>query len=352
MSEPTTRATTSSTNGPAASAAPASQQSALAEPKLHAHAAAADACADAVGQHAVSHTMPETPTFDVMGGAARHEIKIHEHGFVALVDVMPRLVPIGQTADSAIVQAARVSYGAGTKMVNEDKGLIRYLLRHRHTTPFEMVEFKFHVCMPIFIARQWIRHRTANVNEYSARYSIIRDRFYTPSLEQVRKQSKSNRQGGEELFNLGDAEDVKTAQDFVDYLSRVEQFYKEYLSLAERGVSRELARIGLPVNMYTEWYWKIDLHNLLRFLALRMDGHAQLEIRQFATAMHDLVKPIVPITMQAWRDYEFEALHLTRLEIDALRAISRGERGDIATENKREKAEWVEKAARLGFSVE
>ncbi len=310
-----------------------------------------NAC-EGVPPNPIRHTMPETPTFDVMAGAARSEIKIHEHGFVALVDVMPRLIPVGQTADSAIVQAARVSYGAGTKMVNEDKGLIRYLLRHRHTTPFEMVEFKFHVCMPIFIARQWIRHRTANVNEYSARYSIIRDRFYTPTLEQVRKQSKSNRQGGEELFDLGDAEDVKTASDFVNYLTRVEAFYKEYLSLAERGVSRELARIGLPVNMYTEWYWKIDLHNLLRFLALRMDGHAQLEIREFAGAMHDLVKPIVPITMEAWRDYEFESLHLSRLEIDALKAIARGERGELPTENKREKAEWTEKAARLGFKVE
>src|SRR3954470_10531657 len=140
----------------------------------------------------------ETETYDVMEGASRWEIKVHDHGMVALLDVMPRFAPVGKTADYAIVQAARVSYGEGTKQVSEDRGLIRYLARHRHTTPFEMVEFKFHHVMPIFVARQWIRHRTANVNEYSARYSVVRDRFYHPSVENVRKQSTSNRQGGEE----------------------------------------------------------------------------------------------------------------------------------------------------------
>src|SRR3954453_15265516 len=141
---------------------------------------------------------PESQVYDVMGGDARWEVKVHEHGLVALLDVMPRFAPVGKTADFAIVQAARVSYGAGTKKINEDRGLIRFLARHRHTTPFEMVEFKFHHCMPIFVARQWIRHRTANVNEYSARYSVVKDRFYPPGVENVRKQSTSNRQGGEE----------------------------------------------------------------------------------------------------------------------------------------------------------
>src|SRR3954454_17759100 len=150
--------------------------------------------------------------FDVMGGSARWEIKVHDHGLVALVDAMPRLAPVGKTADFAIVQAARVSYGAGTKQVNEDRGLIRYLARHRHTTPFEMVEFKFHHVMPIFIARQWIRHRTANVNEYSARYSVVQDRYYRPSVSNVRRQSASNRQGGEEPI------DALTAQQFVQWL--------------------------------------------------------------------------------------------------------------------------------------
>src|SRR6476469_3182494 len=159
----------------------------------------------------------EGQTHDLMEGSGRWEVKVHDHGLVALTDVMPRLAPVGKTADFAIVQAARVSYGAGTKQVNEDRGLIRYLARHRHTTPFEMVEFKFHHVMPIFIARQWIRHRTANVNEYSARYSIVRDRFYKPSPENVRKQSASNRQGGTEQI------DNATAQEFLDYLDEIER---------------------------------------------------------------------------------------------------------------------------------
>jgi thymidylate synthase (FAD) len=324
--------------------------------------------------------VPAGTLHDVMRGAARIEIPCLDHGFVALVDAMPRLIPEGQTADSAIVQAARVSYGAGTKQVHEDRGLIRYLLRHRHTTPFEMVEFKFHIAMPIFIARQWIRHRTANVNEYSARYSILPDRFYRPSLEAVRKQSKSNRQGGEETFvsaagkAAGTAggtgvspvpdppsgtspapdEATQTAQDFLAFLDRSEALYKDYTALTNAGVSRELARMGLPVSVYTEWYWKCDLHNILRFLSLRMDKHAQLEIRIFAQAMHDLIASIVPITMEAWRDYEFEALHLTRLEIDALSQSLRagGSMQPIATDNKREQAEWQDKAVRLGFSPE
>src|ERR1700689_4159892 len=158
----------------------------------------------------------ETEVFDVMGGAARWEMKVHDHGLVALVDVMPRLAPTGKTADFAIVQAARVSYGEGTKQINEDRGLIRYLARHRHTTPFEMVEFKFHHVMPIFVARQWIRHRTANVNEYSARYSVVKDRFYRPSVEGVRQQSKTNRQGGEAPA------DISTAEDFLRYLEKAE----------------------------------------------------------------------------------------------------------------------------------
>jgi thymidylate synthase (FAD) len=296
-------------------------------------------------------TFSDLPWRDVMGGALRQEIKVHDHGFVALVDAMPRLVPEGQTADSAIVQAARVSYGQGTKQVNEDRGLIRYLLRHRHTTPFEMVEFKFHIAMPIFIARQWIRHRTANVNEYSARYSIVKDRFYTPSLDAVRKQSSSNRQGGEVLFNTDgtNAEEVRTAEDFLAFLKDVEALYPRYLALTERGVSRELARIGLPVNLYTEWYWKCDLHNLLRFLSLRMDEHAQLEIRDYARAMFNLIEPIVPFTVEAWKDYELGAVHLSGLEVQALKALAAGGDGRIATENKREQAEWDAKRAKIGF---
>ena len=280
----------------------------------------------------------EGEVYDVMNGAGRWEIKVHDHGLVALVDVMPRLVPKGKTADTAIVQAARVSYGEGTKQVNEDRGLIRYLARHRHTTPFEMIEFKFHHVMPIFVARQWIRHRTANVNEYSARYSIVRDRFYRPSLENVRKQSTTNRQGGEEPI------DNATAQEFLDYLERVEKHYDEYEKLMEKGVARELARIGLPVNVYTEWYWKIDLHNLFHFLSLRMDAHAQQEIRDYATAMFALVQPIVPIAAEAFIDYNLNSMHLTRLEIEAIRSGQ-----PLGTQNKREAAEWEEKKKRLGI---
>lgn len=302
----------------------------------------------------VSRAVKVTPApamVDVMQGAARIEIPCLDHGFVALIDAMPRLIPQGQTADAAIVQAARVSYGAGTKQVNEDRGLIRYLLRHRHTTPFEMIEFKFHIAMPIFIARQWIRHRTANVNEYSARYSIVPDRFYRPTLEAVRKQSKSNRQGGEETFASEDGTQVaQTAQDFLNFLERSEALYQDYAKLTDAGVSRELARMGLPVSVYTEWYWKCDLHNILRFLSLRMDSHAQLEIRVFAQAMHDLIARIVPVTMEAWRDYDMEAMHLTRLEIEAIKAsVATGTRAAIATDNKREQAEWEEKAGKLGM---
>lgn len=292
----------------------------------------------------------ERPLRDVMDGASRLEIKVLDHGFVALVDAMPRLVPEGQTADAAIVQAARVSYGQGTKAVSEDRGLIRYLLRHRHTTPFEMVEFKFHIAMPIFIARQWIRHRTANVNEYSARYSIVPDRFYTPTIDAIRKQSKNNRQGGEETFAAdANADDAKTASAFLEYLGDAEALYAKYLKLTEAGVSRELARMGLPVNVYTEWYWKCDLHNILRFLSLRMDSHAQLEIRAFANAMFALLEPIVPVTMEAFRDYDLSAVSLTGPEVAAIRAAAGGKVGEIASTNSRERAEWSDKRARLGL---
>jgi thymidylate synthase (FAD) len=281
---------------------------------------------------------PESPVYDVMGGSSRWEVKIHEHGLVALVDVMPRFAPVGNTADFAIVQAARVSYGEGTKQVSEDRGLIRYLCRHRHTTPFEMVEFKFHHVMPIFVARQWIRHRTANVNEYSARYSVVKDRFYRPSVEGVRQQSKANRQGGE-----GPA-DVATAEDFLRHLEETERAqYAGYEKALEGGIARELARVGLPLSVYTEWYWKIDLHNLLHFLGLRMDPHAQQEIRDYANAMFALIQPIVPVAAEAFLDYRHHAVTLSRLEVEALRTGQ-----PLATDNKRELADWEEKSKRLG----
>jgi thymidylate synthase (FAD) len=287
----------------------------------------------------IKRIQPESPLVDLMDGSARWEIPVHDHGFIALTDVMPRLVPQGQSADFAIVQAARVSYGQGTKKVQEDRGLVRYLLRHRHTTPFEMVEFKFHIAMPIFVARQWIRHRTANVNEYSARYSVMPDRFYRPTIDNVRKQSTVNRQGGDEPIDVG------TAQEFLEYLVKAENLYGEYEQLINKGVSRELARCGLPVSVYTEWYWKCDLHNVLHFLSLRMDPHAQQEIQDFANAMYALIEPICPVAMEAFRDYRLNGLFLTGPEVEALRT---GE--PLKTENKRENVEWEAKKARLGLA--
>lgn len=297
----------------------------------------------------ISRSLPiykpaESELFDAISGAtvphgfSRIECLVHEHGSIELVDVMPRLVPAGQTADYAIVQAARVSYGDGTKQRTEDRGLIRYLMRHRHTTPFEMCEMKFYCRMPIFVARQWIRHRTANVNEYSARYSLVKDSFYRPSDDAVRKQSVTNKQGGTELIDGG------TAGDFLAYLDKAESLYADYTKFAEAGVSRELARIGLPVSTYTEWYWKCDLHNIFRFLSLRMDSHAQQEIRDYANAMFTLVERMFPIAAEAFLDYEFGAIRLTRLEIEAMRTGN-----PIATENKREREEWEAKRRQLGL---
>lgn len=292
--------------------------------------------------------------YDIMQNLKQKTISCLDHGHVTLVDVMPRLSPDGHTtADYAIVQSARVSYGDGTKTLNEDRGLIRYLMRHSHTTPFEMCEFKFHCKMPIFIARQWIRHRTANVNEYSGRYSILKDEFFIP--DSARQQSLHNKQGGEQKL------DNATSQQFSEYLSSFCQTaYSHYEDLLNRGVSRELARISLPINLYTEWYWKIDLHNLFHFLSLRCDGHAQYEIRVFADAMLDLIRPIVPIAVEAWEDYSDHrgGIKLTKLEVESIRLhMQKLKEVDptlvktcsINSENKRECQEWAEKAVRLGF---
>ena len=289
--------------------------------------------------------------YDVLQNLTKKEIQCLDLGFVGLVDVMPRLVPEDQkTADYAIVQAARVSYGDGTKSVNEDRGLIRYLMRHVHTTPFEMVEFKFHCKMPIFVARQWIRHRTANVNEYSGRYSVMKDEFYHPELDNVRKQSKTNKQGGDTQINQD------TAKDFMAYLDKIcVEAYQVYDKYLQEGISREQARMVLPLNLYTEWYWKCDLHNLFHFLALRCDKHAQWEIRVFAEAMLGLIQPIVPMAVEAWNDYHDHrgAMKLTRLEMEAINKTLVGTVvKNIDSENKREQAEWVDKAARMGLKVE
>ena len=237
-----------------------------------------------------------------------------DKGFVRLIDVMGD--------DASIVQAARVSYGTGTKKVLEDRGLIRYLLRHAHTTPFEMVEFKFHVKLPIFVARQWIRHRTANVNEYSGRYSEMKDEFYTPDIANIRPQSVINKQGrSDEQLPTDIAEKSAAA-----FKAGQDAAYADYQMFLENGIAREIARINLPVSNYTEWYWKIDLHNLFHFLRLRIDSHAQYEIRVFGEAIAELVKPFVPFAWEAFEDYVLNAHRLTAPEIKVMQHLL----GDIA----------------------
>lgn len=232
-----------------------------------------------------------------------------DKGFVRLIDVMGD--------DAAIVQAARVSYGTGTKKVLEDRGLIRYLLRHAHTTPFEMVEFKFHVKLPIFVARQWIRHRTANVNEYSGRYSEMKDEFYTPHPNDIRPQSVANKQGrSDETLPEGMAEQAANA-----FKSGQDDAYAQYQEFLEQGIAREIARINLPVSNYTEWYWKIDLHNLFHFLRLRIDAHAQYEIRVFAEAIAELVQPFVPYAWEAFEDYVLNAHRMTAPELKVIKHL-------------------------------
>lgn len=238
------------------------------------------------------------------------EIKVLDKGFVRLVDIMGD--------DAAIVQAARCSYGDGTKTVNEDRGLIRYLMRHWHTSPFEMVEFKFHIKLPIFVERQLIRHRTANVNEYSSRYSLIQDEFYVPEPERVKAQSKNNKQGSDGQL------DKKYTDAFIamtkDTSNDAVSYYQESI---EMGVARELARINVPVNNYTEMYWKCDLNNIFHLLQLRMDSHAQWEIQQYANAMYELIKPIVPLACEAFEDYRLGAKTFSKQEMALIKDIIR-----------------------------
>ena len=262
-------------------------------------------------------------------------IPVLDHGFVRVVDYMGD--------DSAIVQAARVSYGKGTKKVSEDRGLINYLMRHWHTTPFEMCEIKFHIKVPIFIARQWIRHRTANVNEYSARYSILDREFYMPRVEHMSAQSTINHQG------RGDVLEGEYAQKVLDLLKRdAMQAYDTYEYLLNEkgednrpGLARELARMNLPVNYYTQWYWKIDLHNLMHFLRLRADSHAQYEIQAYADVMIDILKKWVPFAYDAFMDYRMGAAVFSAKMLAVLRRRLNGE--IVTKENSGLTArEWIE----------
>jgi thymidylate synthase (FAD) len=263
-----------------------------------------------------------------------------DHGFVRVIDYMG--------ADSAVVQAARVSYGRGTKATREDRGLIRYLMRRRHTTPFEMCEIKLHVKLPVFVARQWIRHWTANVNEYSARYSILDKEFYLPAAEQLAAQSATNRQGRGSTLDAAEAEDVlrvlreDSERNFRHYEWLLNEDDEAAPSDPERqGLTRELARIGLSLNTYTQWYWKADLHNLLHFLKLRADPHAQYEIRAYAEQILEILKLWVPLTFEAFQDYQLNAVSLSAGAVDVLRRRLRGEAVSIESSGL-SKREWDE----------
>ena len=268
------------------------------------------------------------PVVDALESMLYEPVQILDHGFVRVVDYMGN--------DAAIVQAARVSYGKGTKKVNQDAGLINYLMRHQHTTPFEMCEIKFHLKMPVFVARQWIRHRTANVNEYSARYSVLDNEFYIPKKEVLSPQSAANHQGrSEQELTAEEAERV------LEILKEdAKQCYGHYLELMntdeegnpidenKQGIARELARMNLPINVYTQWYWKIDLHNLMHFLKLRADSHAQYEIRVFAQAMMDIVQKWVPITHEAFINHQVQAHTFSKQAIDVIKRRLAGEQVD------------------------
>ncbi len=251
-------------------------------------------------------------------------LPVLDHGFVRVIDYMGD--------DAAIVQAARVSYGRGTRRVSEDAGLIRYLMRHRHSTPFEMCEIKYHVKLPIFVARQWIRHRTANVNEYSARYSILDREFYIPAPEHLAAQSDSNRQGrgavleGQEASDVLDLLRADATRTYDNYAAMLnEDADGQPRDPARQGLARELARMNLTLNTYTQWYWKTDLHNLLGFLSLRADAHAQYEIRAYADVMLETAKAWVPATHAAFMDYRMGAITLSAGMLAVVRRMLAGE---------------------------
>ncbi|MCL4139616.1 UNVERIFIED_CONTAM: hypothetical protein GTU68_032442 [Idotea baltica] len=276
-------------------------------------------------------------------GMEEHLYKAHEvldHGLIRVIDYMGN--------DSAITQAARVSYGKGTKAVSNDEGLIRYLMRHWHSTPFEMCEVKFHVKLPVFVARQWIRHRTANVNEYSARYSILDREFYIPKPEHLAAQSVINNQGRGEALTGAEAEAV--LQYLRDDSNTAYDHYEEMMaegSEDKQGLARELARMNLPANVYTQWYWKVDLHNLFHFLRLRADSHAQYEIRVYAEKMCEIVKDWVPAAYGAFEDYRLGGANISEKGLECLRRRLAGE--EVTQENSgMSKGEWREFEGMIG----
>ena len=267
-------------------------------------------------------------------------LPILDHGFIRVIDYMGN--------DNSIVQAARVSYGKGTKKVNTDSGLIKYLMRHWHSTPFEMCEIKYHVKLPIFIARQWIRHRTANVNEYSARYSILDKEFYLPSKENLAAQSTNNRQGRGNVISGGQAEEVlsllkddaeRTYKNYEEMLN--ERYDGSVIDESKIGLARELARMNLTLNTYTQWYWKTDLLNLMNFLRLRADHHAQYEIRAYADVMLNTLKRWVPITYDAFMDYRVGGTEISSKGKEIIKKLIKGEKISIE-DTDLSKREWNE----------
>ena len=283
-----------------------------------------------------SHAETRRPTVPALEEVLFQPIPVLDHGFVRVVDYMGD--------DGAIVQAARVSYGRGTRRVQDDAGLIRYLMRHRHTTPFEMCEIKYHVKLPIFVARQWIRHRTASVNEYSARYSVLDREYYLPAPEHLAGQARDNRQGRGEV--LGSEAAAAVLALLRADAERCYAHYEEMLDPEGTGLARELARINLTLNTYTQWYWKIDLHNLLHFLGLRADPHAQQEIRVYAEAMLETVRRWVPLAAQAFLDYRLGAVTVSAGGLSVIRRLLKGETV-TATTSGLSPREWRELMAAL-----
>lgn len=246
------------------------------------------------------------------------EYPVLDHGFVRLVDYLG--------SDERIVQSARVSYGAGTKSYRQDKGLIAYLLRNDHTSPFEQVNFTFHIKMPIFVARQWIRHRTARVNEISGRYSVMESEHYLPARDQINLQSEDNKQG-----RAAEAVSDEVADTVLSILAADQKrSYESYEALLEMGIARELSRINLPLSLYTEWYWQMDLHNLFHFLRLRLDAHAQYEIRVYAQVILDIIRVVCPMAVEAFEQYKLGAKTFSKSELEALKALLRGEENPLS----------------------
>jgi thymidylate synthase (FAD) len=274
-------------------------------------------------------------------------LPVLDHGFIRVIDYMGD--------DAAVVQAARVSYGRGTKKVSEDRGLINYLMRHRHTTPFEMCEIKYHVKLPIFVARQWIRHRTANVNEYSARYSILDNEFYVPRPEHLAAQSKANRQGRDQVlagkeaarvFSLLKKDAELVYEHYMEMLNEGES--GEPLDPERSGLARELARMNLSLAFYTQWYWKTNLHNLMHFLSLRADAHAQYEIRVYADIMIDTLKRWCPMCHDAFMEYRMGGAHLSKTGLAAVKRMIAGEKVEQKSSGLNPR-EWRELMAALGL---